>query len=176
MGGMMQSNQVLDDAFSRIPGVARRAVADLDAEALRWQPEPESNPIGWLVWHLARVQDDHVAELVEGEQVWVAESWAPRFELPEGTTETGFGHSPEQVRAVRPDGAEALLDYLDAVTERTRSFLATVSDGDLDRVVDTSWDPPVTMGARLVSVIGDGLQHVGQASYLRGLHDRTAQG
>jgi hypothetical protein len=172
---MMQSRQVLDEAFARIPGIARRAVDGLDVEALLWQPEPGSNPIGWLVWHLARVQDDHVAELVEGEQVWVAEAWGPRFGLREATTATGFGHTPEEVRAVRPDGTDALLGYLDAVTDRTRGFLATIGDEALDRVVDTSWDPPVTMGVRLVSVIGDGLQHVGQAAYLRGLHDRTAQ-
>jgi uncharacterized damage-inducible protein DinB len=172
---MMQSKDILADAFSRIPGVVRRAVDGLDAEALSWQPEPESNPIGWLVWHLTRVQDDHVAELIEGEQVWTAKSWAPRFGLEADTTETGFGHTIEQVRAVRPDDVETVLGYLDAVTGRTHSFLATVTDHELDRVVDTSWDPPVTMGARLVSVLGDGMQHAGQAAYLRGLHDRTAR-
>jgi hypothetical protein len=170
---MMRSNQVLDEAFSRIPDLARRAVDGLDVEALIWRPEPGSNPIGWLVWHLTRVQDDHVAELVDGEQVWVDEAWAARFGLSEDTTETGFGHGPAQVAAVRPDSTDALLGYLDAVTERTRSFLATLGDDDLDRVVDTSWDPPVTMGVRLVSVIDDGLQHAGQAGYLRGLYDRT---
>lgn len=170
----MQSSQVLDEAFSRIPGVARRAVDGLDAEALVWQPDPASNPIGWLLWHLARIQDDHVAELAEDEQVWVAEAWAPRFGLGDTTTETGFAHTAEQVRTVRPEGTDALLGYLDAVSERTRGFLATVGDDDLDRVVDTSWDPPVTMGVRLVSVIGEGMQHAGQAAYLRGLHDRSA--
>jgi uncharacterized damage-inducible protein DinB len=171
---MMRSNEILAEAFSRIPGVVRRAVDGLDAEALVWQPEPESNPIAWLVWHLTRIQDDHVAELIEGEQVWETESWAPRFGLDADTTETGFGHSIEQVRAVRPEDAETLLDYLDTVTGRTHSFLATVTDDELDRVVDTSWDPPVTMGARLVSVLGDGMQHAGQAAYLRGLHDRRS--
>jgi hypothetical protein len=36
-------------------------------------------------------------------------------------------------------------------------------------VVDASWDPPVTLGVRLVSVISDDLQHAGQAAYLRGM-------
>ena len=171
----MQSNQVLDDAFSRIAEEARGVVDGLDAEVLVWQPEPGSNSIAWLLWHLARVQDDHVADLADGEQLWVAESWAPRFGLSQDTTETGYGHTPDQVRAVRPEDGEVLLGYLDAVTTRTRNLLATVGDEDLDRVIDTSWDPPVTMGVRLMSVIGDGLQHVGQAAYLRGLHDRTAR-
>ena len=71
--------------------------------------------------------------------------------------------------AVRPESAQALIDYHQAVAERTRTFLAGLRPADLDRVVDEAWDPPVTLGVRLVSVIGDDLEHVGQAAYVRGL-------
>lgn len=169
----MDATELLEDGFSRIPEVARMVVDGLDANGLTWQPDPASNTIGWLVWHLTRVQDDHVAELAEREQVWVADAWAPRFGLPADTLETGYAHTADQVRAVRPDGVDALLDYLDAVTARTRTFLQAVGAEDLDRVIDASWDPPVTMGVRLVSVMDDGMQHVGQAGYVRGLHDRA---
>lgn len=171
----MHSGQVLDEAFGRIPPVVTRAVDGLDAAALRWQPASDTNPIGWLVWHLSRVQDDHVSELADARQVWLDEEWAPRFGLEAGTTATGYGHTAEEVRAVQPRDTEVLLSYLDAVTVRTRAFLTTVIDGDLDRVVDASWEPPVTMGVRLVSVISDGMQHAGQAAYLRGLHDRVTR-
>jgi uncharacterized damage-inducible protein DinB len=171
----MRGGEVLDDACARIPEVAHHVVDGLDADALVWRPDPGSNPIAWLLWHLARVQDDHVADLAGTDQEWVTGSWAPRFALDEATMETGFGHTIEQVAAVRPDDGEVLTGYLDAVTARTRDFLATVADDDLDRVIDTSWDPPVTMGTRLVSVIDDGAQHVGQASYVRGLLDRSAR-
>jgi hypothetical protein len=169
----MRSRQLLDEAFGRILEVVRQAVDGVDVEAAVWQPEPATNTIAWLVWHLSRVQDDHVAELADQQQVWSADDWAPRFGLPLGTSETGFGHTPDQVRAIRPDGIETLVGYLEAVTAHTRAFLATIDDDDLDRVVDTSYDPPVTMGVRLVSVLSDGLQHAGQARYLRGIHDRT---
>lgn len=171
----MQVAQVLDNAFARIPGVVHPTVDGLGVDALTWQPDPQANPIGWLVWHLARVQDDHVAELAGSEQVWLAQGWAPLFGLGDGTTETGFGHSPEQVRAVRPESAEVLLDYLDEVTDHTRSFLATIGPRDLDRIIDDSWDPPVSVGVRLVSVIGDSMQHAGQAAYLRGHYERTIE-
>jgi len=172
----MDSTQVLDEAFARMPDIARRAADGLDIDALGWQPDARSNPIAWLLWHLARIQDDHVAELAGTEQEWVAGAWASRFGLDEGSLDTGFGHTPEQLGAVRPEDAEVLLAYLDAVTTRTRNFLETIDDGDLDRVIDTSWDPPVTMGVRLMSVIGDGMQHLGQASYLRGLLERSRSG
>jgi uncharacterized damage-inducible protein DinB len=167
----MDGRELLEDAFGRIPDAVREAVEGLPSEALVWQPAPGTNPIGWLVWHLTRVQDDHVAELAGGSQVWDDE-WAARFGLPAGTRDTGYGHTPEQVASVRPETADVLLDYLTAVTEATQRFLATVTGVDLDRVVDTSWDPPVTMGVRLVSVLDDDVQHAGQLAYLRGLLDR----
>ncbi len=168
----MDAVTVLAEALERVRGDAARAVDGLDVDALRWQPDPAANTIAWLVWHLARVQDDHVADVAGHEQVWVEQGWAPRFGLAEATRDTGFGHGPEQVRSVRPDDAETLLAHLDAVTERTHAFLDGTSDEDLDQVVDESWDPPVTLGVRLVSVIDDGIQHAGQAAYVRGLWER----
>jgi hypothetical protein len=169
----MQSNAVLDEAFSRIPWVVRRALEGIDPAALTWRVEPEANTIGWLVWHLTRIQDDHVADIAKAEQVWLTEDWAGRFGLSEATPHTGHQHTPEEVATIRPEGTDALLGYLDRVTERTRDFLTTIGDDDLDRVIDRSWDPPVTMGVRLVSVIADNLQHAGQTDYLRGIYDRT---
>jgi hypothetical protein len=76
------------------------------------------------------------------------------------------------VAAVRPDGPDALLGYLGAVDARVRGYLATLTEADLDVIIDRSFDPPVSRGVRLVSIADDSLQHVGQAAYLRGLLDR----
>lgn len=168
----MDAVAVLGDAIERVRGAAGRAVDGLTADALRWRPDESANTIAWLVWHLARIQDDHVADVAEHEQVWLRDSWGRRFGLPDDTTDTGFGHGPTDVVAVRPDGPEDLTAYLDAVTDQTLAVLADTTPADLDRIVDTAWDPPVTLGVRLVSVISDGLQHAGQAAYLRGLWER----
>jgi hypothetical protein len=170
----MDVAQVLLDAYGRIEEEVRAAVEGLDTAALLWRPDPDANPIGWLVWHLARVQDDHVADLAGTDQVWSSEAWPQRFGLDPDDMSIGYGHTSEQVGAVRPDGPDTLLAYLDAVAERTRDLLRGLAPDDLDRVVDASWDPPVTMGVRLVSVLSDDLQHAGQAAYLRGLYERTA--
>jgi uncharacterized damage-inducible protein DinB len=167
--GIVNANEILLDAFDRLPELARAAVRDLTLEQLRQAPAPGANTIAWLVWHLARIQDDHIAEVMDVEQIWTAGRWAERFGLPAGTIDTGYGHSPAQVGAVRPQDAQTLMDYYQAVHERTVAYLRTLSDTDLDRVVDDRWDPPVTLGVRLVSVANDDAQHVGQAAYVRGL-------
>lgn len=168
----MEPSDVLADAYERIRSSVHGVVADLDVDALTWRAGPEANTIAWLTWHLARVQDDHVADVAGREQVWARAGWPERFGLPAGASDTGFGHSPEQVARIRPDGPEAVVEYIDAVTAQTRAYLEGLSADDLDAVVDEAWDPPVTLGVRLVSVIGDGLKHVGQAEYVTGLYQR----
>jgi uncharacterized damage-inducible protein DinB len=164
--------ELLAELFGRLPGLVRGAVQGLSPADLERPPAPGANTVGWLVWHLARVQDDHVAEVAGRAQAWDEGGWAPRFGLPQGAADTGYGHTPDQVAAVRPESVETLVAYYDAVAERTGDFLAGVTDGALDRVVDTHWDPPVTLGARLVSVAADDLEHAGQAAYVRGLLER----
>ena len=171
----MNLNELLLDAFGRLPDLVHSAVEGLTPEQLHWTPGPGSNSIGWLVWHLTRVQDAHVAELGGAKQVWTSGDWAGRFGLDSADPDdTGYDHVPEQVDAVRPESAQALVDYYDAVAERTRTLVSGLSQADLDRIVDERFDPPVTLGVRLVSVLEDDLQHAGQAAYVRGLLEREA--
>ena len=166
----MNVNDLLLDGYGRLPDLVRSAVDGLSPEDLRWAPGPMANPIGWLVWHLTRIQDSHIAELVDSKQVYGP--WAPRFGLEPDPYDTGYDHTIEQVATVRPESAEALVEYYDAVHERTLGMLRDLTEADLDRVVDERWEPPVTLGVRLISVLDDDLQHAGQAAYVRGLLGR----
>jgi hypothetical protein len=168
----MDVSGLLLDLYGRIPPLAHHAVHGLDVDQLTAAPAPGSNPIAWLVWHLARVQDDHIAELLDVEQIWETGDWAAQFGLPPDPSNTGYGHRPADVAAVRPERPEVLVEYLAAVDQRTRTMLEGVTPDDLDRIVDRRWDPPVTLGVRLVSVADDCLQHAGQAAYVRGMLDR----
>jgi uncharacterized damage-inducible protein DinB len=164
----MSPAQLLTDAFERVLQSATAAVDGLSADQLATRPSPDANSIAWLVWHLARVQDDHVADAAGTEQVWIAEDFVTRFDLPFESEATGFGMTSEQVGYVRAS-AELLAEYLRAVHAATASYVAGLTPEDLDRIVDERWDPPVSLGVRLVSVVNDDLQHAGQAAYLRGL-------
>jgi len=167
----VHSAELLLDAFGRVRGVAVAVVDGLDPERLAWRPDPGANSIGWLVWHLTRIQNDHLADAFGVEQVWTSGGWAGRFGLPFDVAATGYGASPDDVAAVRA-GADDLAGYHGAVHDRTVDLVRGTTADDLDRVVDADWDPPVTLGTRLVSVLGDGWQHAGQAAYLRGLLQR----
>ena len=159
---------LLTDAFDRIREEVHNAVDNLTKDELAFRVDGDTNSIGWLVWHLSRVQDDHVCGVTGAEQVWTARGWADRFGLPFAPLATGYGDNSAEVGAVQVD-AELLTGYHDEVTEATLRYVKTLTDADLSRVVDESWDPPVTLGVRLVSVISDDLQHAGQAALIRGI-------
>jgi hypothetical protein len=164
----MESNGLLLDAFGRIRETVEATLEGLDDGSLGGRPAGTGNSVAWLIWHLGRVEDAQVASAAGMEQVWTSQDFVARFDLPLSARDTGYGHSSEQVDSVRAP-AELLLEYYDAVHRQTVEFVKTLSDEDLDRVVDKRWDPPVTLGVRLVSTIADCLQHVGQAAYAKGL-------
>ena len=164
----MNVSELMTDALGRVRELVHSVVGGLSDDDLAWRPDPEANSIAWLVWHLTRIEDDHVADVAGTTQAWVDDGWADRFGLPLPPDDHGYGHTPEQVGAVRAD-ADLLTGYHDAVSARTAAYLAGLEPDDLDVVVDERWDPPVTLGVRLVSVVNEVNQHVGQAAYLRGL-------
>lgn len=165
----MDSTAVLVEAFERIQLGVHRVLDGLNAADLAARPGGQANPIGWLVWHLSRIQDDHVADAFGGEQVWLHAGWSDRFGLPFDDSATGYGQDSTEVAQVRLASVDLLTGYYDAVHAHTLEHLGHTNDDDLDRIVDQSWDPPVSLGVRLVSVIADDLQHIGQAAYVRGL-------
>jgi uncharacterized damage-inducible protein DinB len=167
----MKSTDLLLDAFGRISEEVADTVEGLSEEQLTFRAGPAANTIAWLVWHLTRVQDNHVAEAAGEPEIWVSEGWVERFGLPLDPSDTGYGHSSEEVTALQAP-AQLLAGYHEAVAERTRRYVASLDDAALDRVVDERWDPPVTLGVRLIRVIGDDTAHLGQAQFVRGLQRR----
>lgn len=168
----MDATDVLVDLYGRVPELVSSAVDGLSPDDLTWSPAPGANTIGWLVWHLTRIQDAQVADVAGADQLWVADRWAGKFDRPADPSDHGYGHTPEQVASLRPPSAQLLVEHHEAVHERTMSYIWLLGSEDLERIVDESWDPAVTLGVRLASIVDDCLQHAGQANYVRGLLDR----
>jgi Protein of unknown function (DUF664) len=170
----MEAPDLLVDAFDRVRSAVHTAVEGVTAAQLVARLDPDANTIAWLVWHLTRVQDDHVADVAGVEQIYTAQGWAERFAFPFSTAAVGYGQSSDDVAAVRVDDPRLLVGYYDSVHEQTLKFVHGLNGADLDRVVDEGWDPPVTLAVRLVSVVNDDLQHAGQAAFVRGVLDRQS--
>lgn len=169
----MQAADVFIDGFQRVDGLVRSAVEGLSNDQLNHRIDDGANSIAWLIWHLTRVQDSHLAELDDAEQVWASAGWVDRFGLALPRDSTGFGHGPDEVAAVRVDSPEPLIGYHDDVCNATLGRVRAFDDAEFDTVIDENWDPPVTLGVRLMSVLGEGFQHSAQAAYLRGFLERT---
>ena len=167
------AQELLRDAFTRLIEHVDDITDGLTDQEATYRPSPNANSIAWLLWHSARVQDVQVADVADVEQVWTRDGWVERFGLDLPRDDTGYGHSPEEVAKVQAP-AELLASYYHAVHKLTLEYIASVTGDELARVVDTHWDPPVTASARLVSIIDDCAQHLGQAAYVLGIaHTRT---
>jgi uncharacterized damage-inducible protein DinB len=168
----VNSIDVLVEAFGRVREHVHGTVDGLDEKGLNLRLDADANSVAWLVWHLTRVQDDHVADLAGTDQAYTGDGWADRFGLDLDPASIGYGHTSAQVAAVHVADPALLTGYYDAVHERTLAYLRTLRDPDLDEVIDDRWDPPVTRGVRLVSVVDDDIQHAGQAAFVAGIVQR----
>jgi Protein of unknown function (DUF664) len=160
--------ELLRDAFTRLIEHVDELTDGLTDEVSNYRPTTNANSIAWLIWHSARVQDIQLAHVAGVEQVWTRDGWVDRFGLDLPRNDTGYGHGPDEVAKVHAP-ADLLSGYYHAVHELSLDYVAGVTADEACRVVDTNWDPPVTASARLVSIIDDCAQHLGQAAYLRGI-------
>ena len=167
----MTKAELLVDGYERLRDAVYPAVNGLQVDELAYRPDSGANSIAWLAWHLTRLQDEAVAALAADRPRWTAGGWFDRFALPLEPHDTGFGHDPRRAALViAPAGL--LLDYFEDVHRRTIGWVRPLGDRALDRVVDGEEVPPATVEHRLVAVLVDDLQHVGQAAYLRGIVQR----
>ena len=169
----MTAIDLLLESYGRISDLVHQTIVGASVDTLTYRTDADANTIAWLVWHLTRVQDDHLAHLAGTEQAYTRDGWAARFALPFSDDAIGYGQSSDDVVAVRPDAA-LLAGYFDAVNSDSMAYLGALTEADLAEVIDRRWSPPVTRAARLVSVLADVLQHVGQAAFVRGIADRAA--
>ena len=164
----MEWRELIVDGYDRLPELVEEVLAGVRTADLDWQPRPGTNPLGWTVWHLTRVEDGQIADLMGEADLWTRDGWHAKFDRPPDHDDSGYGHTPVQVRAFRSPSAKVQLDYLRAVTDRTKQYLASLTPADLDRALDEPQDPP-TVAVRIVSIMTDCHHHGGEASYIRGL-------
>lgn len=162
------AREILRDSFTRIIEHADELTDDLADAVSFFRPTPEANSMCWLIWHSARIQDAQLADIAGVEQIWFSGGWVDRFALDLPRDAHGYGHTAAEVAKVRVP-AGLLAGYYHAVHKMSLEYVASITAEELARVVDENWSPPVTASVRLVSVIDDCVQHLGQARYVRGI-------
>jgi len=166
----MDWKEILINSYEDIHGEMKRVFKGLTKDDLGWQPKPDCNSIGWLAWHLLRVEDNQVAYLFDEEQLWIKDGWHSKFDRPADAKDVGFGNTPKQVAEFKSPDIQLFLDYSEAIFKRIKNHFLSMSAADLDQPLNQYWGKtPVKLGWRLISVLEDCFQHIGQIAYVRGL-------
>jgi hypothetical protein len=163
----MTMNEFIEDALNKEQEYLSGTVEDLTPEDLVWRPGPEANPIGWILWHMIRVEDFWFQFFIQREsELWEKEGWHEKFGLP--TRDNGFGHSQEQVTNFPALDLGELLKYGEQVRSGTLTYLRGLGPDDY-AVVPRERQPDMTVGAVFRQVIGELYQHQGHIAYIKGL-------
>src|SRR5688500_4262608 len=141
MNDRTPAQRICVDFFSRVSDVVHDTLEGIDQTDLVARLNTTSNSISWLIWHLSRVQDHHIASLAGRDQIWVSDGWDNHFGLSFEPDDVGYGHSSDNVGAVQATVAQ-LAGYFDRVHEATCAYVGSIGDDDLDQVVDSAYDPP----------------------------------
>ena len=165
----MDWRDLIIDGYNRIFEILDPALKGVSQGELNQQPKPDTNSLGWTIWHLARGQDAQIADLAITDQLWIKDGWHKKFNRAADPSDTGFGDTSEQVAAFKSPTAKVMLEYCHAVVTASLRYLKSVDEKELNRTLDEPYDPKPTVGTRIVSIMADSLIHAGEVSYIRGL-------
>lgn len=167
----MEWPQFILDIFERIAQELEHTLDGLTTDDLNWQPVPGANSIGWLAWHLTRSHDRNMSEVMGKEQLWLSDGWYARFGRPPDPAETGVGYSVQQAAAFRAPDGQVIMAYHRAVLARIKDYIHNqLSEAEFDReTYSPTLHITLPVRRRLLGVINEGFQHLGQAAYVRGL-------
>lgn len=166
----MTLNDFIADALEKETGFLMAALDGLSPAEMAWQPAPDANSIGWMLWHMVRVEDMWIQFFAQFQpELWESAGWHEKFGLP--TRDNGFGHTADQVNNFPPLDWPEFLRYRTAVRAATLAYLNTLTPADL-ATVPRERRPEMSLGAMFRQIIGELYQHTGQIAYLRGLQGR----
>ncbi len=157
----------LEESLKREHEARLKEAQDLTPPEMLWRPGPQANPIGWILWHVTRVEDFWIQFFIQQKlELWEREGWHQKFNLP--TRDNGFGHTPEQVAQFPALDLKELLANGDAVRQGTVEYLHTLSPDQFESV-PRQRRPEMTVGAVFLQITGEFYQHLGHIAYLKGL-------
>ncbi len=159
-----------------------RALEGLTPEEFKWQPRPDANSIGLILYHMARFEDSFIQFVIQHKpQLWESENWCSKLEKEK--TDSGSHYTAEQVANFCVPDLKKLQDYSTAVRKQTIEFIQSLTPEKLDAKVELPpFGPPPQpgqpprrppfepiVGSLLLMTITHLAEHAGEISYIRGL-------
>ena len=164
---MSTLSHFIENTLAREQDFLMEAVQDLTPEELVWRATPEANPIGWMLWHMLRVEDMWIQFYTQFQpELWERDGWNEKFGL--SVRDNGFGHAQEQVTNFPPLDLSELLRYGAAVRAKTLEYLGELQPEDFE-VVPRERRPDFSVASMFRQIIGEFYQHTGQIAYVKGL-------
>ena len=168
-GERMEANEFVKLALERIQESVDRATNGLTEEELKWQPNPEANPIGFILWHQIRAEDGIVNGMIRQQpQVWMTGKWYEKCNMSDDPQNSGGGYTPEQIATFKPPKLEVLQEYAKAVRAQINEYLDSLTPDKFNDVIETPFGK-FTVVQILTLLLSELAQHTGHIGYIRGL-------
>ena len=155
----------LNEAFEKL----ERTLDGLSEDEFHWRPALESNTIDWMVWHMARVEDNWInTRLRETVSIWDRDGWGERIDV--GESGNGYGQTAEEIRATPAFDVPLVMEYYRAVRKGTTDYFENeMQVEDLKKEVTHSRYDPISYAWVLGHLLCEEAEHLGQIEYLRGM-------
>lgn len=147
--------------------ILKRSLDSLSEEEILWKPNPHSNNIIFLIWHMALVEDNLINKVLLGkERIWITDNYYKDF--PNLRDETGFAFNQEKLDKFPIVDIDWLMNYHNILREGTIKFITNIEDEDLS--LDYTFGIRQVKGYFVIGRLMTELsQHLGQVSYIRGM-------
>ena len=139
-----QAQVIWDSLEFRTPAILR-SVEQLSDSQLRWQPPNGANPVAWLLWHIAEVEDN-----------WIRDKL---LNLPRRYP---FGASVKSRQGKDWPSKSPLVSYFHEVRALTRDRLEGIPEPDFDRTVSDEHFGLITVRQLWGGVVTSCAWHGGQ--------------
>ncbi|MBI3744252.1 MAG: DinB family protein [Chloroflexi bacterium] len=167
----MEIKDVAMMSYERMWKVTDGALEGLTHEEFARRPNGHSNSIGWIAWHMARVEDRWTNMVLnKGKQLWETHGWAEKIGMPNDPNYSGGGMTPDQVQLFKTPAVQQVKDYWSAVRATTKECYAKLTPSMLDQMVQTPFRRELKVGDVISHVLCELNQHAGQVAYLRGYY------
>ncbi len=145
-----------------------KALDGLSISELEWQPSLESNNIIYLIWHMGRVEDNWINQIIGGnENVWIKNGWNKKFPFDE--SDYGKGYNKQDLATLPRMDKDEIMKFYEEQRSESITVIKNLNDEDLAKEYKRLTGELKSGYWILGHVLVEESQHLGQIAYIRGM-------